>query len=410
VNKRAFSLFVVWLFGLIAFLGCRPAAVQNDALLYPPIAAAPCSAYLSSDAITHDLKGYDAHFNAINYSLDAVWHDSSKAFLVIDQDKLLHTVYLNADGQVANVTDVTTIPTARVAPSPHLSLIAIDHIWNDSGSQVTIQSIGGDNHSGSADSINRISSPVWHSRDPLLAGAYYPKGYTQNELGTFSVATFDLPTDDQPLTVYEFEHYPIAQLVGWSSDGETLTVIQYRPIGVLPFHLQVADGRISESAIQEGCIVDAAWSPRDRTIAYNGQIQEGVGWDIFLETIQPAGEAALVNLTDTPKEDESDIAWSPDGGYLAYAKTFVNNDNELRQELFIVDPYGVPVTPRQLTDTADTYETEPMWLSDREIAYLSWLPDESAWYLMVLSTDAPSVTSDTILRLPESWVESPPQR
>ncbi len=60
-----------------------------------------------------------------------------------------------------------------------------------------------------------------------------------------------------------------------------------------------------------------------------------------------------------------------------------------------------------LTDTLLEFETRPMWISENEIGYFSWVPSQSKWYLKRLSMADATEASKTVLELPKSWYRLP---
>ena len=59
--------------------------------------------------------------------------------------------------------------------------------------------------------------------------------------------------------------------------------------------------------------------------------------------------------------------------------------------------------PFQLTNTLDEFESNPIWLSQSEIAYLSWRPGEGSWFLNILSTSEGGTASRRVMEIPSSW-------
>ncbi len=81
----------------------------------------------------------------------------------------------------------------------------------------------------------------------------------------------------------------------------------------------------------------------------------GARGDIF--TV-PAGKGVTLNLTKTPGVHERNVAWSPDGKWIAYVSDASGED-----EIWVRPAEGKG-EPRQLTNQHDTYKYELAWSPD----------------------------------------------
>jgi tricorn protease len=96
-------------------------------------------------------------------------------------------------------------------------------------------------------------------------------------------------------------------------------------------------------------INSSSLSPDGKRVAFDGR---GDIWTV------PAKTGITLNLTNTPGVHERDVAWSPDGQYIAYISDKTGED-----EIYIrkQDRSAEPV---QLTKNADTYKYGPAWSPD----------------------------------------------
>lgn len=90
-------------------------------------------------------------------------------------------------------------------------------------------------------------------------------------------------------------------------------------------------------------------SPDGKRVSFDGR---GDVWTV------PVKSGITKNLTGTPGIHERDVAWSPDGKYIAYISDMTGED-----EIYIRNQDGTG-TPTQITKNADTYKYYPMWSPD----------------------------------------------
>jgi Tol biopolymer transport system component len=183
---------------------------------------------------------------------------------------------------------------------------------------------------------------------------------------------------------------------------------QYDRVGLIPYYLFPEDGTVRKSLYDtsaNNCVFDAQWSPTEQEITFTGENYTTEGWDIFLEEVAPLGNegGSLTNLTSTPGEDERNAVWSPNGEQIVYMKGYEDVTGDLQQELFVIDIKDTSLSPIQLTNTVDEFETNPVWISSTEIAYLSWSPTELVWSLNTISVA--DQVSKRIMEIPSSWYE-----
>lgn len=103
----------------------------------------------------------------------------------------------------------------------------------------------------------------------------------------------------------------------WSHDGAFVAFESYRS-GNLDIYIMAADGsQVFQLTSNEAADFAPAWSPDGRHIAFVS-FREG-SKDIFLYPLDAGTEEAVINLTQTPDQDEDAPTWSPDGSRLAFS-------------------------------------------------------------------------------------------
>ncbi len=178
---------------------------------------------------------------------------------------------------------------------------------------------------------------------------------------------------------------------------------------LLPSYLFVDQDQHRSSLFESSgsCAIGGQWAPNGRSLAFSGRYKVAQDWDIFLETVDGLDSGSLVNLTNTPESDEISVAWSPDARKIAYAQAYLNDSGTLQQDLVVMNLESDPPEIMLLTDTLSEFETRPIWISENEIGYLSWVPSQSKWYLKRRSIADTTAASDTILEIPKSWYRLP---
>jgi TolB protein len=103
----------------------------------------------------------------------------------------------------------------------------------------------------------------------------------------------------------------------WSHDGAFVAFESLRN-GNLDIYIMAADGsQVLQLTSNEAADFAPAWSPDGRHIAFVSY-RDG-SKDIFLYPLDVGSEEAVVNLTQTPDQDEDAPTWSPDGSRLAFS-------------------------------------------------------------------------------------------
>ncbi|MDY0019851.1 MAG: DPP IV N-terminal domain-containing protein, partial [Anaerolineae bacterium] len=142
----------------------------------------------------------------------------------------------------------------------------------------------------------------------------------------------------------------------WSPDSKWLAYESYKG-GALNISVISVDGEESYQLTQDSAPdFSPAWSPDGRHIAFTS-LRNG-NKDIYLVSLD-GGE--LLNVTNTPDQDEDHVTWSRDGAYLGYS-TGVPGDEDIR-----VLPFDrEAITSGQLQPMLFGTGGEPVWAPDNQ--------------------------------------------
>lgn len=388
---------------LVAITGCG----QPDLLRYDN--RATCLGAFHSGNGRYFQGGYRTPIRPESADMSLSWHQSSRSILLKDWEGIMHLIHETGGGAVEQVNNLPPRRNSGPTVSEAHYLIALP-IGIAQSAAVYVYSFPEEKPADPVATISRLESPKWHPDALLLAGIYYPEGYEHgsNVVGLFNVERFE------PVLVstHELEYSNIREVFGWSSNGEVIAVSQYSENGAIPYYLYVEEQMVERSLFDtasHNCVIDARWAPDEQVIAFSGDNDLLDGWDIFLETVASVGseDRFLTNLTNTPGADEYNVAWSPDGSTIAYTKAYYDSARNLRQELYLINLDDDSSLPVQLTDTLEEFETNPIWIAEDRIAYLSWHPAEAIWTLKAQSIDGTVSEPETVLEIPREWYYHP---
>lgn len=388
MKQRKLTFIICSFYTLLVSISC----LQNDLLRYGN--NYNCDGYFTTDRMDEQFL---SAYGTIPSRTDASWHQQSNSVVFKDAKSILYVWQQTSPEDLELVGNISLGLYTKLALGGNYSLAAVSR-----GSRTTSRTFLFEFGEGEPDNritvIERVSGSVLHPSQLLLAGNYYPREEDYN-----IIAVFDLTSDKStPIATYELR-YDVGPVFGWSNNGDIIAVAGDDPKGLIMHYIYTDTGDIEQSQFQDAgsCVADAAWSPNEQSIAYSGE--SIAGWDIYLETVANLGGnyRYLENLTNTPKEDERGVAWSPSGSHIVYVKTFADTDGRIHQELFLMDISDPEAEPIQLTDTLNEYESGPMWISDDEILYLSVSVPEQGFLLKSLSVS--DQETQTLFVIPEKW-------
>jgi len=159
----------------------------------------------------------------------------------------------------------------------------------------------------------------------------------------------------------------VESLPSWSRDSQKIAFAVFNP-PYFDISLMDADGSNQTTIIGErGICEELVWSPDGKKVGYtwyseDAQGSEGICRDICLVNIQDGSKA---NLTNSPKFDDRDIAWSPDGKRI----TFSSRRQVVDLQIYVMNADGNQVS--KLT-TGDSSNYFPSWSPDgKKIVFTS---------------------------------------
>lgn len=405
-----FSRRIGWLLLLVSLLvSCRPDLVRYN---NRPL----CSSYLDDTRLpdSTDLR-FGIPANEYAAGLQWTWLPNDAQFALYTVDNILHLIDHSGHQIAEQDHDRPYWPNALMSVSSMLDMYALT-FGSSYGQREEVTEVYSFHDLPQEEltplaMLRELERPVWHPTEPMLADKY-PVG-NATVLASNLVAVFDLTQSlETPTRLFELDWSDIDRVIGWNFDGSTLAVNQWGKNGLAPVYVDVETGTRTISSFAtspQNCAIHPEWSPTAHSLAFQGRTENSEGFDIFIEKAITGnrGQSVTTNLTNSLGEDEGSVSWSPDGTQIAYVHGYLDEVGAYQQELagIVVDENSLE--PVQLTGTADEFETRPQWISNNEIAYLSWFPSESRWYLKTLSIDRPEESPQTIMEIPQSWYRVP---
>ena len=156
-------------------------------------------------------------------------------------------------------------------------------------------------------------------------------------------------------------------LPAWSPDSDKIAFIVYDP-PYCEITLMDADGSNQATITSErGICEELAWLPDGEKVSYtwyseDKPVPEGICRDICLVNIKDGGK---VNLTTSPKFDDRDLSWSPDGTNIAFSS---------RRQVVDIQIYVMNADGSQLSKltTGNSSNYFPSWSPDgKKIVFTS---------------------------------------
>jgi Tol biopolymer transport system component len=183
----------------------------------------------------------------------------------------------------------------------------------------------------------------------------------------------------------------IENLPSWSPESEKIAFVVYDS-PYCEITLMDADGRNQTQITSErGICEELAWLPGGEKISYIWYSEEetgpeGICYDICLVDIK---DGSKVNLTDSPKFDDRDLSWSPDGTKIAFS----SRRQVIDTQIYVMDADGSQV--RKLT-TGDNSNYSPSWSPDsRKIVFTSSGPHPVEGDICIMDADGSNVSNLT---------------
>lgn len=182
---------------------------------------------------------------------------------------------------------------------------------------------------------------------------------------------------------------------GWSKSSSLIAVTEWTRQGLLFRIVNFADGKVIKESNNENivCTGEIVWYLDTSGVIYTGSSRENDNWDLYSERLN---SEKVENLTNSATTDEVMPALSPDQTRLAYVAKYWDEESRPVQQLFMAEfsASGTLGSPLQLTDIANNFVFNPIWISDNEIFYMVWNSNERSWTFWIISTE--TLISQTI--------------
>lgn len=233
----------------------------------------------------------------------------------------------------------TTVPTATPLPVILEVRGTLAYVVREKG-QTDIWAIP----VGSRSPLRLTNSPE-DDRDPAWSPDGRRLAYASRQDGNWEIYIYDVQSGETTRMTYDrsFQGAP-----RWSPDGEWLVYESYQGNN-LDIYVMRVDGSEAPLRLTDHPAPDfsPAWSPDGRQIAF-------VSWrdgsqDIYLFSLDDPRDAAVVNITNSPRRNEDYPAWSPDGSLLAFSafdegleKVFVKSVGDVDAEPQVLERGRAP--------------------------------------------------------------------
>jgi len=168
--------------------------------------------------------------------------------------------------------------------------------------------------------FTRLTNGEWQDIDPALSTDGKMLAFSSNRNGHWDLYVMLLEAGKtlQLTNSPEYEGHP-----GWSPDGRWLAYEAYIPNeagGDLEIMIRTLDGSQEPLRLTADPSADfaPAWSPSGRTVAFVST--RGGDDDVWIADLDQSTDM-FRNVSRDPSLDETDPAWSPDGGKLCWTAT-----------------------------------------------------------------------------------------
>lgn len=180
-------------------------------------------------------------------------------------------------------------------------------------------------------------------------------------------------------------------LPSWSPDSKKIAFVVFRP-PYFDISLMDADGSNQKSLASEcGICEDIVWSPDGEKISYTWYSEddsgpEGICRDICLVD---TSDGSKVNLTDSPKCDDRDSSWSPDGSRIAFS----SRRQVVDTQIYVINADGSQLSKLTSGEGSSYF---PSWSPDgKKIVFTSSGPHPAGKDICIMDADGSKVINIT---------------
>jgi len=177
----------------------------------------------------------------------------------------------------------------------------------------------------------------------------------------------------------------------WSPDSDKLAFVIYNPPNC-DISLMDSDGSNQTTiASEHGICEELAWSPGGEEISYVWYPEEetgpeGICRDVCLVDTR---DGSKVNLTDSPKYDDRDVSWSPDGAKIAFS----SRRQVVDTQIYVMNADGSRLSKLMTGDRSSYF---PSWSPDgKKIVFTSSGPHPAGKDICIMDADGSNVINIT---------------
>jgi Tol biopolymer transport system component len=177
----------------------------------------------------------------------------------------------------------------------------------------------------------------------------------------------------------------------WSPDSDKIAFVVYAPPYCEITLMDVDGGNQTMITRERGICEELAWSPGGEKISYIWYSEEetgpeGICCDICLVDIK---DGSKVNLTNSPKFDDRDFSWSPDGTKIAFS----SRRQVVDMQIYVMNADGSHAS--KLT-TGNSSNYSPSWSPDsKRIVFTSSGPHPVKGDICIMNADGSNVINLT---------------